>query len=54
MPEVGNKQSLTAKQLSELLGFSLDWIYNRTKSGAPDALPCHRIGRSIRFDPDEG
>ncbi|MFB3924318.1 MAG: tyrosine-type recombinase/integrase [Terriglobia bacterium] len=53
MSEVGRSRYLSVNELSEDLGFSRDWVYNRTKAGASDPLPFHRVGRSICFDPDE-
>jgi integrase/predicted DNA-binding transcriptional regulator AlpA len=53
MPEVPEQKFLTARQLSDRSGFSLSWIYRRSELNATDSIPCHRIGRSIRYDEQE-
>ena len=38
------------KYLADFLGYSLHWVYKRTKSGAEDPPPrCPGLGR-LRFD----
>lgn len=46
-------QLLTVKQLRERLVVSQDWVYRRVRRNAFDPLPVHRLGRALRFDPEE-
>ena len=48
-PHPNNEPLLTVKQLASRLGCSLDWIYQRTRPGAPDPLPFIPLGRRIMF-----
>ena len=40
----------TVKQLAEMLGVPVSQVYRKTREGE---LPHIRIGKYIRFDPDE-
>jgi excisionase family DNA binding protein len=44
LPE--HERFLTADQLAPILGVSLDWVYERAKSGE---LPSFKIGTQRRF-----
>jgi predicted DNA-binding transcriptional regulator AlpA len=35
---------LTARELCNIIGISLGWVYKRTKKGAIEALPVIRLG----------
>jgi excisionase family DNA binding protein len=41
---------LTPKELANWLRMSMVWVYKQAEKGA---LPFHRVGDSIRFDPEE-
>ena len=41
---------LTARQVAEMLGFSVDWVWRKAKARE---LPSVRIGTSVRFVEDE-
>jgi len=41
---------LTPKELADWLKMSTVWVYKQAEKGA---LPFHRVGDSIRFDPEE-
>ena len=45
-----NDRLLTVKELASRLAMSVPWIYKACEHGA---LPYHRIGEAIRFDPGE-
>jgi hypothetical protein len=36
-------------ELSEKLGVPPSWIYARTRIKGPDAIPCIRVGKYIKF-----
>jgi excisionase family DNA binding protein len=36
--------------IAELLGVPPSWVKESARSGA---IPCHRFGKYVRFDPDE-
>lgn len=40
------------KELAEILQVPVSWIYQRTRLG-PQALPFIRVGRYVRFDPQQ-
>jgi len=43
---------ITAKQLAGILNIPTSWIYQRTRYGE-DSIPHYRIGKYVRFDPEE-
>jgi len=43
-------RAITVAELSELLNLGRTAIYDMVRRGA---IPCIRIGYSVRFDPDE-
>ncbi len=46
-----NRKLLTVKELSELLGVPVSWIYQRTRMGQA-AIPHVKFGKYVRFDSD--
>lgn len=44
------KKLLTAQEVAEILGVTLNWVY---KLGRDGSLPSVRIGKLVRFDPKE-
>ena len=46
-----NRKLLTVKELSELLGVPVSWIYQRTRMGQ-GAIPHVKFGKYVRFDSD--
>ena len=43
---------VTVKEMAERLSVPVSWIYERTRLGQK-AIPHLRLGKYIRFDPDE-
>ena len=41
---------LTAPQVAEALGFTVDWVYRMAKAGK---LPTVKIGSNVRFREDQ-
>ena len=41
---------LTAPQVAQALGFTVDWVYRKAKAGD---LPSVKIGSSVRFREDK-
>ena len=50
--EQGTKALATAQELAAILKVPVSWIYQRTRLG-PEALPFIRVGRYVRFDPQQ-
>jgi len=58
LPSVGNgmavapfpEKLLTVKELAALTRMSIRWIHEQTRLGD---IPCYRLGRALRFDPNE-
>ncbi|NIM99492.1 MAG: helix-turn-helix domain-containing protein [candidate division Zixibacteria bacterium] len=48
-----NKELLTIDELSELLRVRRGWIYSRTRERSPNTIPFIKLGKYLRFDPDE-
>lgn len=46
-----NRKLLAEKELSELLGVPVSWIYQRTRMGQ-SAIPHVKFGKYVRFDSD--
>lgn len=44
---------LGVRELAAYLGVPKSWIYERTRSGHPDPLPCFRVGNYLRFRIEE-
>ncbi len=55
----GNHQSksgqklLTIDELAELLDVPKGWIYQRTRDRSPSTIPFYKLGKYLRFDPNE-
>ncbi len=43
---------VTVKELAQILQVPVSWIYDRTRQG-PKAIPFVKVGKYIRFDPEE-
>jgi len=41
---------LTVKELAAVTRMSVRWIHEQTRLGD---IPCYRLGRALRFDPNE-
>ncbi len=46
-------QLLTAQQVATLLGVPVSFIYDRTCRSAADPIPRLKIGKYVRFDPEQ-
>ena len=46
------KQLVTAKVLSERWDLPKSWIVDHCRSRCADPIPCFRLGRYVRFDPE--
>lgn len=44
---------ITPEECALLLRVQLSWVYEKSRSRSRDPLPCHRIGRYIRFKKSE-
>ncbi len=44
---------LSIDQLAEKLNVPKTWIYSRTRIKGPEAIPCLRVGKYIRFSEEE-
>jgi excisionase family DNA binding protein len=42
-------QYLTIDEVAALLKVKKSWLYNRTRPSSSDPIPCHRIGKYLRF-----
>ena len=40
------------RQLAELLGVPLTWIYERTRKQGPETIPHIKLGKYVRFNPE--
>jgi hypothetical protein len=40
-------------QLAEYLGLSVFWVDKHVQKDAPDPIPHLKIGKCVRFDPDD-
>lgn len=43
---------VTPQELAAILKVPVSWIYQRTRLG-PEAIPHVRVGKYVRFDPQE-
>ena len=41
---------INAKDVGEMLGYSDKWVYAMAARGE---IPCVRLGRGVRFDPED-
>ncbi|MEW5701576.1 MAG: helix-turn-helix domain-containing protein [Candidatus Zixiibacteriota bacterium] len=44
---------LSVKELAEVLGVPVSWIYDRTRQGGPEQLPHYKVGKYVRFSEAE-
>ena len=42
---------LTVHDVAAMLQVPVSWVYERTRRGAPDALPVVKVGKYVRFRP---
>lgn len=42
-------QLLTPKEVADLLGVPISWVYKRTERGAANRLPHIKLGKYVRF-----
>jgi excisionase family DNA binding protein len=47
------KRLLKPQELADLLGVPISFVYDRTRKNATDPIPHLKVGKYIRFDPDE-
>jgi excisionase family DNA binding protein len=47
----GSRELLTVHDVAALLQVPVSWVYERTRRGAPDALPVVKVGKYVRFRP---
>ena len=43
----------TVEEMAENLQVPKSWIYSRTRQKGPDAIPCLRVGKYLRFNSTE-
>lgn len=48
-----NKQLMTLSEIARLLNVPKSWIYQRTQHGPGASIPFVKLGKYLRFDPDE-
>jgi excisionase family DNA binding protein len=44
---------LNIEELSQRLGVSRSFIYDRTRKNGPEKIPHFKLGKYVRFDPDQ-
>jgi excisionase family DNA binding protein len=44
---------LTPEEVANLFRVELSWVYEKSRQRQRNPLPCHRIGRYLRFRLDE-
>lgn len=55
-PQLPFDRLLTARQVAAVLGCTLNWVYKLSKpapDGAPPVLPPVRVGKLVRFRPEQ-
>jgi len=48
--ETSQPRLVDVRDLAKILNVPVSWLYDRTRLGT---IPCVRLGRYVRFDPDE-
>lgn len=48
-PNDGDERLLTVQELAKALRVPQSWVYERTRPGSVERLPCYRLGKYIRF-----
>lgn len=43
------EQLLTVREVSEILQVPVSWIYDHTRPGCSNPLPCLKLGKYVRF-----
>lgn len=46
-------QFLTIDEVAAILKVKKSWIYNRTRPSSSNPMPCHKIGKYLRFKAEE-
>lgn len=49
MADSERKELVGVEDVAVYLDVKPSWIYDRTRSGHPDPLPCYRMGGYLRF-----
>jgi excisionase family DNA binding protein len=50
----GNSKKLwNIDKVAEHLDVPKGWIYQRTRDRSPSTIPFYKVGKYLRFDPDE-
>lgn len=44
---------LNPKQIAEILGVPVSWIYDRTRASNPNRIPHYKVGKYVRFSEEE-
>ena len=44
---------MTIDELAEMLDVPKGWIYQRTRERSPSTIPFYKLGKYLRFDPNE-
>ena len=44
---------LTPQEVADVLKVPLSWVYEHTRAGCCDPLPVIKIGKYLRFSPDD-
>jgi excisionase family DNA binding protein len=47
------EKMITVGELASLLGVPSSWIYERTRKGGREGIPHTRLGKYIRFSPEQ-
>lgn len=48
--ESSTKKLIDVQEMARILNVPVSWLYERTRVGT---IPCVRIGKYVRFDPQE-
>ncbi len=48
--ESSTKKLIDVQEMARILNVPVSWLYERTRVGT---IPCVRIGKYVRFDPEE-
>lgn len=49
----GNIELLTVDELAAQLKIKKSWLYQRSREKGSDAMPLYRIGKYLRYNPNE-
>ncbi len=48
-PDLGFESLLTVADVARMLQVPVSWVYEHTRPGCRDPLPCLRLGKYVRF-----